>query len=107
MIVCPKCKQSYQTTDFLNCLSDYVFDTDSAVFVCPKCETPVDVRVTDGQIEIGYVYGTGDRHFSGMITYDVIGLMREPCLNLLIDYESRKWEIKAPKSEVGPQDSLK
>lgn len=95
MIECPSCKEAYQTEDFLSCLSDYFIDTDSTVFVCRKCETPVDVRVNDGRIEIGYVYGTGDRHFSGMITYDVIGLMREPCPCLLIDYESRTWEIKA------------
>lgn len=75
-VECPQCRKLFTLDEFLNNCSLYNFDLDVVVFLCPECGAKVDARVEDRKVTLGYLYGAGNVHFSGMVEYKFPDLRR-------------------------------
>ncbi len=76
---------------FLDNVSGYTTNTDSAQFVCPSCAAVVDVRVGSGKVHLGYIYSAGEPHFAAIVDVSVPGLGCNP--GGPATYNGRSWEI--------------
>lgn len=74
---CLGCRTAFTPSGFLACCQDYRADLDVLRWVCSHCGDRVDVRLAEGEVQRGYVYGAGSAHFSDEHHIPLPGLRRE------------------------------
>lgn len=94
-IECPSCKNKLKIYDFLISCSSYQKQLNVFKFNCPNCNAKVDSRIENSKIILGYLYGAGEIHFSGMIEYKFPHLNHTSNGTLEVDYNGKKWSITA------------
>jgi hypothetical protein len=95
MIKCPNCKSTHSVENFLNSSAEFKPVTNSFVFSCPKCNERIDSKIKQNLVILGYIYGAGELHFSGMIEYKTPGVTYNvKNTTLSVDYFGGSWNIK-------------
>jgi hypothetical protein len=74
MQTCKGCGGRFSIETTLRLASFYWYEVDALVCLRPCCQATVEIRVGNGKVEDGYVYGAGSAHFCGVDEYLVTGL---------------------------------
>mgnify|MGYP001225464336 CR=1 FL=1 len=91
-IECPNCKKKFSNDQFLYHCREYDPQLGVCKFYCPNCSASIDTMVTVGNISLGYVYSTGNSHFSGVIDYQIRDLKVD---GTMVSYNGLEYDLES------------
>lgn len=93
---CSGCGRELDALGFLREVGVYWPTLDAAGRTCAACGHSDELRLSPGQIELGYLYAAGTAHFAGMEPHQVPGLLvKVGFLGLRVEYQGQRWSIPA------------
>jgi hypothetical protein len=90
------CKKELDVCEMLDATTKYDGALDIVFVKCPACAAQSEVRVSNGEIGVGYVYAAGAPHFAEMSRIDVPGLTAaSEGSGLIVTLGERTWKVPA------------
>jgi hypothetical protein len=88
------CKKALNVAEMLDAATKYDAGLDIVIVKCPVCAAQSEVRVTNGEIGLCYVYAAGAAHFAEMEHFDAPGLAASvDGSTLVVTLGERTWKI--------------
>ncbi len=88
------CKKTLTVGELLDAATHYDASLEIVIVKCPACAAQSEVRVSNDEIGLGYIYAAGAAHFAEMERFDVPGLAASITgTSLVVTLGERTWKI--------------
>ena len=93
-IPCSSCRRRLRLDEVLKGLKTYWRDLDLAVLACAYCGSELQLRASNDEVSLGYIYAAGAPHFATVTPVNVPGLaVTKTDAGLLLEYAGHTFRV--------------